>query len=176
MPVGYKLRIWLLRKCKYQIGKDVFIGEDLIIVDDLDDNENRFCLIAGSTTGLYFISAIAASLLLLIMSFIELISNEPHIVLEILLIIFYYMGMGIISDLIPFCLGRFIQFNLAEGKITSFGLYGLKNWNGSLKGKLEWLGEEDIGVLGFTGLKIEFPIHPNQYFIGSAIQVDIEDS
>lgn len=37
MPVGYKLRIWLLRKCNYQIGQDVFIGEDLIVIDDLDD-------------------------------------------------------------------------------------------------------------------------------------------
>ena len=41
MPVGYKLRIWLLRNCNYQIGKDVFIGEDLIVIDDLDCNENR---------------------------------------------------------------------------------------------------------------------------------------
>ena len=39
MPIGYKLRIWLLRRCNYQIGEDVFIGEDLIVIDDLDDNE-----------------------------------------------------------------------------------------------------------------------------------------
>ena len=35
MSVGYKLRIWLLRKCNYQIGQNVFIGEDLIVIDDL---------------------------------------------------------------------------------------------------------------------------------------------
>lgn len=34
---GYGLRIRLLRKCNYRIGKDVFIGEGLIVVDDLRD-------------------------------------------------------------------------------------------------------------------------------------------
>ena len=37
---GYGLRIWLLRKCHYKIGADVYIGEDLIIVDDLQDKTN----------------------------------------------------------------------------------------------------------------------------------------
>ena len=37
MAVGYKLRIWLLRKCNYFIGEDVFIGEDLVVIDDLED-------------------------------------------------------------------------------------------------------------------------------------------
>jgi acetyltransferase-like isoleucine patch superfamily enzyme len=37
MAVGYKARIWLLRKCNYLIGENVFLGEDLIIIDDLDD-------------------------------------------------------------------------------------------------------------------------------------------
>lgn len=34
---GYKLRIWLLRKCNYYVGRNVFIGEDLIVIDDLED-------------------------------------------------------------------------------------------------------------------------------------------
>ena len=37
---GYGLRIWLLKKCNYEIGEDVYIGEDLIIVDDLKDRTN----------------------------------------------------------------------------------------------------------------------------------------
>jgi len=37
MAVGYKARIWLLRRCNYAIGENVFIGEDLIIIDDLED-------------------------------------------------------------------------------------------------------------------------------------------
>jgi acetyltransferase-like isoleucine patch superfamily enzyme len=33
---GYKLRRWLLRVAGYTIGKDVYIGEDLIIIDELE--------------------------------------------------------------------------------------------------------------------------------------------
>lgn len=40
MSPGYGFRIWLLRNCNYEIGKEVFIGEDLIIVDDLKDRLN----------------------------------------------------------------------------------------------------------------------------------------
>jgi acetyltransferase-like isoleucine patch superfamily enzyme len=35
---GCGLRIKLLRMCGYQIGQQVYIGEDLIIVDDLGDS------------------------------------------------------------------------------------------------------------------------------------------
>jgi acetyltransferase-like isoleucine patch superfamily enzyme len=34
---GFGFRIWLLRKCNYKIGEKVYIGEDLIIIDDLKD-------------------------------------------------------------------------------------------------------------------------------------------
>lgn len=37
---GYGFRIWMLRKCNYIIGKDVYIGEDFIIIDDLSDYTN----------------------------------------------------------------------------------------------------------------------------------------
>ena len=35
---GLFLRIWLLKKCNYSIGQSVYIGEDLIIIDDLQDS------------------------------------------------------------------------------------------------------------------------------------------
>ena len=38
---GYKLRIWLLRGCNYHIGNKVYIGEDLIVIDDLKDETVR---------------------------------------------------------------------------------------------------------------------------------------
>jgi acetyltransferase-like isoleucine patch superfamily enzyme len=34
---GHKLRRWLLRRCGYTIGQDVYIGEDLIICEILED-------------------------------------------------------------------------------------------------------------------------------------------
>jgi len=36
---GNGLRIRLLRMCGYVIGKDVYIGEDFIIIDDLGDGQ-----------------------------------------------------------------------------------------------------------------------------------------
>lgn len=38
---GYGLRIWFLRKCNYHIGNKVYIGEDLIIIDDLKDTSTN---------------------------------------------------------------------------------------------------------------------------------------
>jgi acetyltransferase-like isoleucine patch superfamily enzyme len=39
MVPGSNLRIHLLRKCYYEIGKEVYIGEDILILDDLDDSD-----------------------------------------------------------------------------------------------------------------------------------------
>jgi acetyltransferase-like isoleucine patch superfamily enzyme len=36
---GCGLRIWLLRMCGYIIGKNVYIGEDIIIIDDLGETQ-----------------------------------------------------------------------------------------------------------------------------------------
>jgi acetyltransferase-like isoleucine patch superfamily enzyme len=41
LPIGHKKRVSLLRRCNYEIGEDVFIGEDLIVIDDTEDYENR---------------------------------------------------------------------------------------------------------------------------------------
>lgn len=38
--VWHPLRIPLLRKCHYKIGENVYIGDDLIIVEELSDREN----------------------------------------------------------------------------------------------------------------------------------------
>lgn len=46
MP-GCGLRIRLLRMCGYVIGRDVYIGEDLIIIDDLDETDTRLNLCIG---------------------------------------------------------------------------------------------------------------------------------
>jgi maltose O-acetyltransferase len=41
---GCGLRIWLFRKCNYTIGQQVYIGEDLIIIDDLKDISNNLII------------------------------------------------------------------------------------------------------------------------------------
>jgi len=42
---GNGIRVQLLRMCRYKIGRDVYIGEDLIIIDDLDRED--VCLEIG---------------------------------------------------------------------------------------------------------------------------------
>jgi len=42
---GNSLRVGALRLCRYEIGKDVYIGEDAIFIDDLDDP--AACLVIG---------------------------------------------------------------------------------------------------------------------------------
>jgi acetyltransferase-like isoleucine patch superfamily enzyme len=44
---GCNLRIGLLRSCGYVIGEDVYLGEDFIIIDDLEESENKFNLSIG---------------------------------------------------------------------------------------------------------------------------------
>lgn len=46
MP-GCGLRIRLLRMCGYEIGEQVYIGEDFIIIDDLGDSQFKFNLRIG---------------------------------------------------------------------------------------------------------------------------------
>jgi len=41
---GYGLRIWLLRMCNFRIGEEVYIGEDIIVIDDVKD-DTRYLVI-----------------------------------------------------------------------------------------------------------------------------------
>jgi len=41
---GYGLRIRLLRMCGYVIGDQVYVGEDIIIIDDLGDGQFNLCI------------------------------------------------------------------------------------------------------------------------------------
>ncbi len=139
----------------------------------LGEDENRYCLIVGKITGALFISLSVILLVVKIMEYILEHGGYGGYGLGIL----FVMMILIPSRLIPFCLGRFIALeDWAKGKIITFGLNGLKYWNGKLKGKLKWDSFGDIGVLGFTGLKIEILTAPEQYFFGYAAQVHIDDS
>ncbi len=45
---GAGLRVRLLRWCGYVIGENVYLGEDFIIIDDLDDAGSEFNLTIGA--------------------------------------------------------------------------------------------------------------------------------
>ncbi len=41
---GLGLRLWLLRRCGYTIGQQVYIGEDLIICEELEDFSEKLVI------------------------------------------------------------------------------------------------------------------------------------
>ncbi len=38
---GNGIRVWLYRRCGYDIGKEVYIGEDLIVIDELEGSATK---------------------------------------------------------------------------------------------------------------------------------------
>jgi len=38
---GHALRVYLFRKCGYAVGENVWIGEDLLVVETINDSANR---------------------------------------------------------------------------------------------------------------------------------------
>ena len=143
------------------------------------DDKNIFCLIVGKTAGFVFLSPMVLFSTVLLMFYFAVHGDFSDPYDEAMFIVLMLMVLTIPSVFIPFCLGRMVGFeDWSRGMIISFGLYGLKYWNGKLKGKLvsPILGIKDIGMLGFTGLKIEIVTRPYQYFLGFALRVHIEDS
>jgi hypothetical protein len=71
-----------------------------------------------------------------------------------------FFAASLMIDMInPICVGRYIYFFEAEkphGIVASFGLNGLKVWNGNLTGLIpHWLFQ--VGAVGFVGLKLQLP-------------------
>jgi len=143
------------------------------------DDKNIFCLIVGKTAGFVFLSPMVLLSTVLLMLYFAEHGDFYYPEDEAMFIVLMLMVLTIPSVFIPFCLGRMVGFeDWSRGKIISFGLNGLKYWNGKLKGKLvsPIIGIENIGMLGFTGLKIEVITKPYQYFLGFVLTVHIEDS
>ena len=143
------------------------------------DNKNIFCLILGKTEGFVFLSPMVLLSTVLLMFYFAVHGDFSDPYDEAMFIVFMLMVMCIPSIFIPFCLGRMVGFeDWAKGNIISFGLNGLKYWNGKLKGNLvsPILGIQNIGMLGFTGLKIEIVSRPYQYFFGYTPLVYIDES
>ena len=145
----------------------------------LNEDKNIFCLIAGEATGLLFISSFGEFLALLMFeSTIFVLYNLGFMpfYFSLLLAFCVYSYNIMIGIFIPFCLARSISFYKTLGEIITYGLLGRKYWEGKIVGKFDTLIYEDIGVIGFTGIKIQILTYPNVYFIGSALSVHLEGS
>lgn len=41
---GFRLRVALLRACGYRIGQDVYIGEELLVIEELSDSSDKLVI------------------------------------------------------------------------------------------------------------------------------------
>jgi len=139
----------------------------------LDENENRFCLIAGLTSETFFSGVLVSfwwGVLIFINTYINVNEN-----LRQMIGILWIAGLMMVAAynfLFPFILLSDIYFQEGKGFIFTMGLNGIKTWGGMLAGNL---GVEGMGVSGFTGLKILFDFEDmNKYFyLGTALKVGI---
>lgn len=162
----------------------------------MDENENRFCLIYGSTNQTYFTGPVGIINNLLGWTFLlseHRFSEQGYDgfagILESFGILLLWNGLlfALIGTLNPFPLFSIVglgssnllptnQFFPAQGWIHTNGLNGEKLWNGSLRGDLSGFFDflslySPAGISGFTGIKLT--TRNNIYYFGFAMSVKI---
>jgi len=169
------------------------------IKTDFLPDTNFFCLVGGELNLSVFVSGIFmkfvyASLIMgdWFWSFIDKFFPSPIFSFLFLLSLIGLIALYILSELhieianhFPLSIGHIIgvgwySHDGADGWMDTFGLLGVKKWDGSLLGTLPTMkilydpGYFDPGVLYFTGLKISLNKDTfNHFFIGSAFWVNI---
>jgi hypothetical protein len=164
----------------------------------IDNTSNILCLIAGCTTETIFIPFLARaslipSLTTLAWASVTLTSGRLIIGMILLGLSLIFGITSIMSFLLgnisPLSLSQWIRFgewisrpgyvNPADGWLSTMGLNGMKTWDHSFHGNIG--GDDYLGVMGFTGIKIFFPnlnfvvVPYTAFFIGSALLVNIEE-
>jgi hypothetical protein len=160
----------------------------------LDENENIFCLTAGVTTntGIVGLGTIFGSLRLFIMAFIYEYLN-PFFLGDLIDFIYFlrsefWFFTTLFSFLLPLKLGGFMingnilnvgvgvnSYNPSEGWVFTFGLNGIKTWDGPVYGNIFKIPigpfEYYCGAIGFIGIKI-LPFGSG-FYLGSALRVKL---
>jgi hypothetical protein len=183
----------------YQDEKIINFKEKLLInsLSIFDNKSNVLCLIAGRTTETIFIPFLARVSLLptlatLAWAFVtipsdRLIIGMTLLGLSLLFGITFIMSF-LMGNIIPSSFLQWIRFgewisrpgyvNPAEGWLFTVGLNGVKTCNYSFHGAIG--GDDYLGVMGFTGIKIFIPnldfvvIPYTAFFLGSALLVKIQ--
>ena len=152
-----------------------------------DDDENRFCLIAGQTGHTLFRDFI-----------VKLLDLHPELFGPFLIFggmfCFLYWVISLLRpEVFPLVVGNSIllgysfsgpngiSWSPAHGWIHTFGLNGVKNWDGDLLGNYAkihfWVEDSYYGIMGFTGIRIrlnEDSTFRNYYYLGTARHVKIK--
>ncbi|MFA5102023.1 MAG: hypothetical protein WC525_02605 [Candidatus Thermoplasmatota archaeon] len=164
----------------------------------IDNTSNVLCLIAGRTTETIFIPFLARANLIPLLATLAwasvTLTSGRLIIGVILLGLSLIFGITsimsfLLGNISPLSFSQWIRFgewisrpgyvNPADGWLSTMGLNGMKTWDHSFHGGIG--GDDYLGVMGFTGIKIFFPnlnfvaIPYTAFFLGSALLVNIEE-
>jgi hypothetical protein len=200
LPKGMSVEQALKLVTKSYQDETIINFKEKLLINSLsifDNKSNVLCLIAGRTTETIFIPFLARVSLLpmlatLAWASVTIPSGRLIIGMTLLGLSLIFGITFIISFLmgnsIPFSFLQWIRFgewisrpgyvNPADGYLFTAGLNGVKTWNYSFHGAIG--GDDYLGVMGFTGIKIFFPnsnfvvIPYTAFFLGSALLVKIQ--
>ena len=138
----------------------------------MDDNENKFCLVIGKTSNT-IIDGIPFRIFALIAD--NTGSSLMHLFLLPLIII-----TDLIDDYRPILLDAFIYWgapneNWGNGWVWTLGLNGIKSWDGKIIGRIWTVSTFFTGIVGFTGINIMINgSEETNFFLGFARHVKID--
>ena len=169
----------------------LFNQEEYVNNEKDTNNSNLMCLIAGKTSETFItgiLGRIALNLAIPLHFISAIIESLPDSILRTVLegmfsrcydFVFIYLVFVSLIDLIPVSIGDVIIYDDSQGWVLTFGLYGFKNWNGTINGNIESLILslilDSIGVFGFRGIKVYIrPSEMTTLYLGQANYVNIE--
>ena len=135
--------------------------------------ENRNCLIFGWTYNTLILTPRIFNTIEFIYNFLRFITpfNFPHYGLWIIIFL-----LALIWQVQPLSLGRYICYlEDSFGLVTSIGIFGYEKWIGYLEGQLQYNEANDVGVVGFTGMKIYLGLTYGSIYLGYAHHISIRD-
>ena len=170
----------------------LFNQEEYVNNEKDTNNSNLMCLIAGKTSETFItgiLGRIALNLAIPLHFISAIIESLPDSILRTVLegmfsrcydfVLIYLVFVSLIDYFIPVSIGDVIIYDDSQGWVLTFGLYGFKNWNGTINGNIESLILslilDSIGVFGFRGIKVYIrPSEMTTLYLGQANYVNIE--
>jgi len=134
---------------------------------------NFFCLLAGNTDNTIFNGFL--SNLLLVLSFL-FIGFDVFVLL--------WMSSYYFSNFFPISVGHTISLGVhnvqwtypANGWVYTIGIIGVRQWEGDIIGDIrQGILDDLIGITGFIGIKINDNIDSDEFYMGFALRVKINE-
>jgi hypothetical protein len=138
----------------------------------MDDNENKFCLVIGKTTNT-IIDGIPFRF------FAILADNTGSSIMHLFLIPLIIIT-DFIDDYRPILFDGYIYWgapneNWGNGWVWTLGINGIRSWDGDIIGKIQTISTFFTGIVGFSGINIMINgSEGTNFFLGFARHVKID--